>query len=143
MAEINAVTTSDAVLGQVLAKLRADKGLKQSDVANALGIGASTLSRIEKGESGLSTAQLRLAAKALSVTPQQILDMAEAAEKVVESQGIRIQPHSQLHELGGNMMPILGAVAVGGPAFWLVGPAIALIGGAVSSAIESYKKDKK
>lgn len=91
MAKVEAVTTTAAVLGAVLATIRNEAGLKQSDVADHVGIGASTWSRIEKGESTISVEQLKLAAKALAVTPSYILGMAEIAEKDIALRGVRIE----------------------------------------------------
>lgn len=147
VANINAITTSAAVLGQILVKLRTERGLKQSDLATAVGIGPSTWSRIEKGESGLSIDQLKLAARALSVTPGQILDMAELAEKEVASRGVLINGSTapaatiaaaiQSGALGaavgsvaGAVIPVIG-VALGG-----------LMGGVIDKLIrEAVKKD--
>lgn len=92
MANFEAVTTSSAVLGAILAKLRTEKGMKQGELADKVEIGGSTWSRIEKGESGISIEQLRLAAKALDVTPGRIFEMLDAAEEAVEKQGVRIEP---------------------------------------------------
>lgn len=94
MSEITAVavTTSGAVLGAVLVKLRTLQGMKQSELAEAVGAGPSTWSRIEKGETSLSIDQLRLAAKALGKTPGQILEIAEAAEQEVLKKGVKVEP---------------------------------------------------
>ncbi len=90
MADMEMFTTSSAVLGQILAKLRSDAGKKQNEFANEIDVGASTWSRIENGESGLSIDQLRRAAKALGVSPGEILDLAETAERELEAKGVRV-----------------------------------------------------
>jgi len=117
MSEISAVTTTGAVLGAVLANLRGAADLKQSDLADAVGVGPSTWSRIEKGESGLSIDQLRLVARALGYTPGQILEMAEAAESEATKKGIQVQPlGTSIASIGvsgvsiGAVIPVLGNV---------------------------------
>lgn len=115
MAEINAVTTTGAVLGAVIASLRNTAGLKQSDLGEIAGVGPSTWSRIEKGESGLSIDQLRLIARALGYTPGEILNMAEAAEVEAQAKGIEVQPLGTSISsivLGAAVIPVLGSALV-------------------------------
>lgn len=135
MNELNAVTTSGAVLGAVLVKLRTLQGMKQGDLAEAVGVGASTWSRIEKGESGLSIDQLRLAAKALGQTAGRILEIAEAAEQEAIKKGINVEPlgtsskvftNAALGASLGGVIPVLGTV----------------LGGLIGGAIVSYLKQK-
>lgn len=131
MADIDAVTTFPAVLGAVLVKLRTEKGMKQGDLAAAIGLGASTWSRIEKGDSGLSIDQLRLVAKALDVTPGLILEMVETAEKEVADHGIRIEPS------WSSLIPALGLAVP------LLGPALSvLIAVAITNYREKSEKEK-
>ncbi|MHC8354884.1 helix-turn-helix domain-containing protein [Pseudomonas sp. LB3P81] len=120
MSEIEAVTTTGAVLGAVLATLRAEANMKQADLADVAGVGPSTWSRIEKGESGLSIDQLRLIAPALGYTPGAILEMAEAAEADVAKKGIKLQPiGTAATSLGASaagistLIPVLGNVLGG------------------------------
>lgn len=115
MTKINAVTTTGAVLGAVIASLRNTAGLKQSDLGEVAGVGPSTWSRIEKGESGLSIDQLRLIARALGYTPGEILDMAEAAELEAQGKGIDVQPLGTSITsiaLGAAVIPVLGNALV-------------------------------
>ena len=104
------VTTSGAVVGAVLVTLRTAREMKQAELAAAIGLGASTWSRIEKGESGLSLDQLRQVAKVLGVTPGGILDMVEAAEAGVVRQGLLIDPDPAAAI--GTVIPVVGAVLV-------------------------------
>jgi transcriptional regulator with XRE-family HTH domain len=153
MANFDAVTTSGAVLGAVLAKLRAEKGMKQSDLAAAVGIGSSTWSRIEKGESGLSIDHLRLAAKALSITPGQLLDLVEAAEQEVVKHGVRIETSTMsLKKFANELMKddiisVGSGAALGGVvgfAVPIVGTALgAMIGGAMAGLVQGKKKLEK
>lgn len=91
MSEVKAVTTYAALLGAVFAQLRAAKGMKQGELAEAVGIGASTWSRIEKGESSLSTEQLMLAARALRVSPMKVFEIAEEASREAAKFGIAVE----------------------------------------------------
>jgi len=134
-----AVTTSSAVLGAVLAKLRSLQGLKQIDLAEAVGVGTSTWSRVEKGEGDLSIDQLRLAAKALGSTASQIIEIAEAAEMEAIKSGISMKPlgtsaKTLLNVSFSSFIPILGNVLGG------------VIGGAVTkymNEMDSKKKNSK
>lgn len=153
MANFDAVTTSGAVLGAVLVKLRTEQGMKQADLAAAVGIGSSTWSRIEKGESGLSIDQLRLAAKALSITPGELLELVEAAEQEVVKHGVRIETSTMslkrfakelMHD---DIMTVGGGAALGGVvgfAIPIVGTALgAIVGGAVAGYFQGKKKEEK
>lgn len=124
MANFDAVTTSGAVLGRVLVNLRTERGMKQADLAAAVGLGPSTWSRIEKGESGLSIEQLKLAAKVLSITPSQFLEMVDAVEQELIKQGIRIEPtKTSAKTLGDELMDAaaarMGVVGATAPAAML------------------------
>ncbi|MGE6164409.1 helix-turn-helix transcriptional regulator [Aeromonas media] len=85
------VTTTGAVLGAVLAELRTNAGMKQAELAAKVGVGSSTWSRIEKGESGISIDLLKAAAKVLSTTAWAILEVADAAEQDVAEHGVKIE----------------------------------------------------
>lgn len=145
MANFDAVTTSGAILGSVLVTLRTQKGVKQADLAAAVGIGPSTWSRIEKGESSLSIDQLRKAAKALSITPGEILELIEKAEEQVTDHGIRIETST------ASLTPSTSGVAAGsvgaaagaalGSVVPIVGTALgAVIGGALAHWFHDKKK---
>jgi transcriptional regulator with XRE-family HTH domain len=153
MANFEAVTTSSAVLGAILAKLRTEKGMKQGELADKVEIGASTWSRIEKGESGISIEQLRSAAKALGVKPGLIFEMLEAAEKAVGERGVRIEPtNSSIKATATIVSGTTGAAVAGAAAAAASGAAIgtvipiigtalgAMIGGAM---FHFFKDDDK
>ena len=130
MSTPEAVTTSSAVLGAVLIKLRAHSGLKQSDIAEMVGVGTSTWSRGEKGEGELSVDQLRLAAKALGYSAGQIIELAEAAEEEAVKSGITIKPlgtsaKTLLNVSFATFIPVLGNV----------------LGGVVAGAVAEYLKE--
>jgi transcriptional regulator with XRE-family HTH domain len=85
-------TTHRAVLGAVLQKLKkeGELDLKQSDLAAAAGVGASTWSRVEKGDNPLTTEQLRKVAERLGTRPSTILALAEESAKELEAKGIAV-----------------------------------------------------
>jgi len=110
------VTTHQAVLGAVIARLRSDSGLKQTDLAEALGITPSAYSRLEKGESAMSTEQLRLLAERLKVSASHILELTdEASAALSDDSGVTVKSLSREAWTAGAMvaagfMPIAGAV---------------------------------
>jgi transcriptional regulator with XRE-family HTH domain len=127
MTEMKAVTTYGALLGAVLGQARSATGLKQSDLAEAVGVGPSTWSRIEKGESLLSTDQLKLAADALEIPPSRILEMVDAAEKVAADKGITREPVGRELWTGAAAAIALGFIPVVG----------SMLGGIVAATIKS------
>ena len=127
MSEMKTVTTYGAILGAVLAQIRASAGLKQSDLADAVGIGASTWSRIEKGESALSTDQLKLAADALKLPPGRILDMVDLAGKATAQNGITLEPIGKAQWAAASTATALGLIPVVG----------SLLGGIVGAVVSS------
>lgn len=144
MANFDAVTTSSAVLGAILVKLRTEKGMKQGELAAAVGIGASTWSRIEKGDSGISIDQLRAAAKALCVPPGRIFEMLETAETEVENQGVRIESTVSMLKNVSSLTSISSGVAAGtavGTVIPIIGTALgAMIGGVVGHFLKDGDK---
>jgi len=119
--------------------------MKQGDLAAAVGIGASTWSRIEKGESGLSIEQLRLAAKALSVTPAHILEMLEKAEEEVVSHGVRIDTENfSSKNISSSVSDGLAGIAAGaalGSVIPIIGTALgAMIGGVLANYLKDDDK---
>ncbi|ACC69442.1 helix-turn-helix transcriptional regulator [Paraburkholderia phymatum] len=134
MTEMKTVTTYGAILGAVLGQIRSAAGMKQSDLAEAVGVGPSTWSRIEKGESSLSTDQLKLAADALKVPPSRILEMVDVAEKITADKGIAREPVGQ-----AQWTVAAGAVALG--LIPVVGSMLSnIVAGAIKSQIEKAIK---
>lgn len=85
------VTTSAAILGATIGKLRKEKEMTQQELGEKVGVTASTWSRIEQGESQLSTDHLRAAARTLNVEPSFIMGKAETLEKELTSHGIQVE----------------------------------------------------
>ena len=61
------------VLGRVLVKAREARGLKQSEVAQRLGLPASYLSKVEKGTRRLDVIELVRIAEAMECDPAEIM----------------------------------------------------------------------
>lgn len=86
------VTSSAAILGAVIARLRKKENLTQQELGERVGVGATTWSRIEQGSSQLSMDQLRAAANALGgLSASEILARAEEVEKTLKTAGIVIE----------------------------------------------------
>jgi transcriptional regulator with XRE-family HTH domain len=90
MSQTSSVTTSAAILGAVLARLRKEKNMTQEELGKTVGVGATTWSRIEQGTSQLSTEQLRAAAKTLGVSATFVMRMAEEVEEELKTKGILV-----------------------------------------------------
>jgi transcriptional regulator with XRE-family HTH domain len=118
------VTTSAAILGATIGKLRKEKGMTQQELGEKVGVTASTWSRIEQGESQLSTDHLRAAARALDVEPSFIMEKSEAIEKELTSHGIKVEDIPPKVWSVSSKKLINAAVMVGGAV--LAGRAIEL-----------------
>lgn len=104
-------TTYPAVVGQVLARIRSERGLTQAAVANGLDLTQGSWSRIERGESGLTVDQLRDACDVLGVRPGDVLRRAEQATAELKGMGVQVAKGTEDAVKAG--LVILGAVAVG------------------------------
>jgi transcriptional regulator with XRE-family HTH domain len=102
-------TTYPAIVGGVLAQIRNQSGLRQEELAQALGITQATLSRIEKGQSSITVEHLRLAAQKLGHTPAVILSYADQTEVNMQTQGITVAP---TRDSLNKTLVIIGAAAL-------------------------------
>lgn len=82
--------TYTALLGQILQYHRQRVGLQQADVAAALGILQPAYSRIEKGDTSITVAQLRIVARRLGMQPAQIVHEAEQWAQNLRQQGVTV-----------------------------------------------------
>ncbi|AZS77611.1 helix-turn-helix domain-containing protein [Achromobacter spanius] len=137
MTEMKPVTTYAAIVGAVLAQVRIAAGLTQGDLAKAIGIGPSTWSRIEKGESSLSVDQLKLASDALNISASRILELVDLAEKATVAKGISREP---IGNLKWTTAAASGAIAAG--FIPIVGPVLASIVGGVLAANAQKARNK-
>ncbi|WP_439890916.1 helix-turn-helix domain-containing protein [Ralstonia sp. 25C] len=84
------VVTYPALVGKLLAQRREHIGLKQGELAAALGMSQSAYSRLESGESVLNLAQLRNVCDKLGTSPVQLLQNAEQYESLLREQGVDV-----------------------------------------------------
>ena len=64
-------------VGMAIRAIRTDKGLRQCDIGDALGVGKSQANKFETGASVLSFTQVYTVAKYLDIKVQDIIDLAE------------------------------------------------------------------
>jgi transcriptional regulator with XRE-family HTH domain len=91
----NAVVTYPTLVGRVIAGMRDEKELKQSDLALELGLAQSSYSRLEAGESVLNLSQLRIIAKRLDSSPHDVLKLADKYEVALLRQGVQVVSEKQ------------------------------------------------
>lgn len=63
----------DAAVGATLRRLRRERGISQTQLAEALGLNAQQIQRYERGANRISASTLILAASALGVAPSDLL----------------------------------------------------------------------
>ena len=64
-------------VGMAIRAIRTEKGLKQQDIGNFIGVGSSQANKFETGASVLSFVQVYTVAKYLNIKVQDIIDLAE------------------------------------------------------------------
>ncbi len=84
------------LLGQILQHHRQRVGLQQADVAAALGILQPAFSRIEKGDTSITVAQLRVVARRLGMKPGQILFDTEQYAQNLQRQGVTVTDEKEV-----------------------------------------------
>ncbi len=104
-------TTYPALVGNIIARLRKEHGIGQAEFASLVGVGQSTWSRIEKGQSALTVEQLAKAAEQINLQPHQLLAVVDGARDNLEEQGIG----TLLDRIGVGNMALLGSIPVVGP----------------------------
>src|SRR3954463_3134531 len=86
-------------LGELLSQLRTERGLAQNRVAQSAGIDGSTLSRLEKGERGVSRDVLDRVCEALGLDRRDRLDVLVAADFLTPEAG-NLLADAELSQLG-------------------------------------------
>lgn len=104
-------TTYPAIIGGILARLRNERGLDQGKMAESVGVGQSTWSRVENGVSALTIEQLAAAAAVIGARPSEILAMADRSAADLRQRGIVVQPKRQ-SELTETELVLIGATAL-------------------------------
>ncbi|WP_081073477.1 helix-turn-helix domain-containing protein [Burkholderia stagnalis] len=84
------VVSYSALVGKLLVQRREQIGLKQGELAAALGLSQSAYSRLESGESVLNISQLRRVCGLLHTTSAEVLQEADAYEARLISEGVEV-----------------------------------------------------
>lgn len=90
MTVVQAATTYSAVVGQIVMKLREAKGLRQVDLAAALGVHQGTWSKVERGACGFTLEQLGVVARFLGTKPGALLQEADDSVDMLERDGVKV-----------------------------------------------------
>ncbi len=106
--------TYPAIVGQVLADARKNLRLSQGELARKIGMNQSAWSKIERGASSLSVAQLALAATALKTTPGKLLTQADRSANYAAKRGVRVAPQTKTDDLIAAGLVIIGTAALAG-----------------------------
>lgn len=89
---MNKKVTYSALLGQVLANLRKQRSLEQSELAKRMGLTQASYSRLESGKSSFSIDQMYQAANAIGLSAIEVLEELDRFSKHLESDGIEVAP---------------------------------------------------
>ena len=84
------------LVGQVINRHRTARRIDQVQIADALGITQSAYSRIEKGQSGASIAQLRTICGQFGYAPNTILHEADELALQLARQGVEIKDKQEI-----------------------------------------------
>lgn len=142
------VTTDNAILGAVVAKLREDRDppMRQQELADALGVSASAWSRVEKGDSELSAPQLWRLTYLLGVSADHVFELANHLKAELTKRGIEIKPQSVWREIGATKAAVSSSASIAGLAqhglIPLVGPALIGLASALW-AVSRKNKDER
>lgn len=110
--ELKPGTSYPAVVGGILVKLRTQQGVRQGELAQAVGVTQATWSRIENGSSALTIEQVGLAAAKLGMLPCQVLELADKAVKQLQQHGVRVEPTRSAATIDSGTA-LIGAAALG------------------------------
>ena len=88
--------TYTALLGQILQYHRQRVGLSQAGVAAALGILQPAYSRIEKGDTSITVAQLRIVARTVGMNAAQLVQEAEIWAENLRRQGVPVTDEKEV-----------------------------------------------
>ncbi len=105
-------TTYPAVVGRILAMLREQHGMEQSEIAQCVGLSQSTWSRIERGESAFTIEQLATAAAAFNTLPSRILEQSDSATAALEKMNVVVDAERPNRD-GSMVLTIVGVAALG------------------------------
>lgn len=107
-------TSYPIVVGTVLADLRKAKGLKQSELADRIGVNQSAWSKVERGATPLTIEHLANVAEEFEMTPSEILGRADRLTDYAKERGLHVENNRLT---GKNVLAasvvIIGAAALG------------------------------
>lgn len=104
-------TTYAAIVGRILTQHRQRKGLEQGDLAKALGLGQSSWSRIERGDSIINIEQLYAASDILGVPANRILGEADDAARELQNRDVDVTTAKSIKESNGALA-LIGITAL-------------------------------
>jgi transcriptional regulator with XRE-family HTH domain len=97
------------ILGRIIVHFRKERGVRQEELAQAIGVSQSAWSRIETGASPLTVTYLARVASVLRLESSDILQAAERVHKQLTVQGVQVQLNDDQHDKG---LLFLGAAAL-------------------------------
>lgn len=103
-------TSYGAIVGAVLVLLRKRAGLRQEDVAEAVGVAGSTWCRAERGQSGLSVEQLAKASRRIGVLPGEVLTKADLVTRAMVSRGVLVTDEEEADTIPMSATTLAGFV---------------------------------
>lgn len=87
---VKPVLPYSVLVGKIIEKLRRERELTQSQMAERLQIGQSAYSRLEAGQSAMTLPQLRKVARVMDMSPHQIMEKTEQAAQRLRAQGVEV-----------------------------------------------------
>jgi transcriptional regulator with XRE-family HTH domain len=109
---IQNVTRYSELVARVVGQLRQARNIDQKQFAENIGVSASTWSRTESGQTGLSLDQLAGAARALGTTPGQIVAYADNVAAQLKRKGVTVLAGREASQ-DDQTFAYLGAAALG------------------------------
>ncbi len=106
---VSAGVTYNMIVGGVIRALREERQLTQAQLAAALNMPASTLSRIENGSYSCAVEQLAWIARTLKVIPHHVMERIERSVSLAENQGLQVSIAKQDDKAA---LYLLGAAAI-------------------------------
>ncbi len=104
-------TTYSAVIGSVIKKLRESRSIKQSQMADKMGVSQAAWSKLESGISTLTTAQIAKVADIFGIETSQLVQYADkAVEDLKENSIVVSYDYKEAKNMG---LMLLGAAAIG------------------------------
>jgi len=111
-------TTYSAVLGVVLANLRKERGIEQSEMAERMGLSQASYSRLEGGKSAFSVDQMFQAAISLNISGEELNQRLNSTVLRLQANGITVMPQlrgntTQARQEGAGVGHVLVGAALG------------------------------